>query len=71
MCSFTYVYICANVYTREKFKLSTFIKDRDYAIYKLYPSSITDAFLEDLREQQIIQNVHEFFFFTVCLHPKV
>jgi hypothetical protein len=62
MCPFTFVYIWANVYTRGKFKLSTSIKDRDYVIYKLNPSSISDAILEDLREQQIIQTVYIFFY---------
>jgi len=42
MFSFTYVYTWTNVYTRGKFKLLTFVKDRDYVIYKLNYSSIND-----------------------------
>jgi len=41
------MYIYANVYTRRKFKLSTFIKDSDYVIYKLNPSSINVKTLEN------------------------
>jgi len=62
MCSFTYVCMWANVYTRGKFTLSAFIKDRDYVIYKLNPNGINDVIFQDLREQQIMQNMYIFFY---------
>jgi hypothetical protein len=65
MCSFTYICMWANVYTRGKFKLSAFIKDRDYVIYKLNLSSINDVIFEDLREKQIMQNVYTFFYYVL------
>jgi hypothetical protein len=71
MFSFTCVYIWANMYTGGKFKLSTFIKDRAYVVYKLNPSSINDAILEDFREKQIIQNVYTFFFRGLTLQGLI
>jgi len=50
------------VYARGKFKLSKFIRDRDYVIYKLNHSCISDAILEDLREKEMIQKEYTFFY---------
>jgi hypothetical protein len=55
----------ANVYTRGKFKLSAFIKDRDYVIYKLNSSSINDVIMEDFREEQTMQNVYTIFYLVL------